>query len=102
MGMEPFRIGLNILSSPIETNMILQLANHPWIFHGIFMVFLQPDKFCQIAWQGENIVVKKPLHFGLLLQGQGTFQKKLDIRTTSLSCTNRGHESSNDQKPTLV
>ena len=52
-------------------------------FHGFFSL---PDK---------------PLHFGLLLQGHGTFQKKLYIRTTSFSCTNRGHQSSNDQKPPL-
>ena len=44
-----------------------------------------------------------PLHLLLLLtpRSRCTFQKKLYIRTISISCTNRGHQSSNDQKPPL-
>ena len=63
-----------------------QLAPHPWNFHGIFPyfhVFYSRTFFCQKAWQGKNIVVNFG-HFGLLLQGQGIFQKS-STRTTSFS-----------------
>ena len=87
--------GLKIVGQTDVTYILLYTSPPPVeLPRNISMFFYSRTIFCQIAWQGKNIVVKKPLHFGLLLQGQGTFQKK--------AIHNREHQSSNDQKPPLA
>ena len=45
----------------------------------------------------ENI----PLHFRLILQGEGTYQKKLHVKTFPFPSTNGGHQRYNGQRSHL-
>ena len=67
---------------------IVLLAPHPWNFHKLFSIvfiianavkwiFYNRKIVCKMA-EGTTIkiAVKKPLRFGLLLQGKGINQKK--------------------------
>ena len=38
-------------------------------------------------------MLRFPLRFGLLFQGEGTYPKKVDVKTFPISSSNRGHQS---------
>ena len=52
------------------------------------MFFLQPDNFLSNSMAKQKDFCENAA-YGLLLQGQGTCQKKLDIRTTPLASQRR-------------
>ena len=56
-------------------------------------------KLFYVKWLGTSfkIAVKKPLHFGLLLEGKGINQKKQNISNTSFSRSIRRNQDCNGQ-----
>ena len=84
----------------------LVLASHPWNFHEPLMVltivngviFLPLDNFMSNGTtQFKRIAVEKgliiPFCSGLLLQGEGMYLKKPDVKTLLFSRSNRVNQS---------
>ena len=55
-------------------------------------------KFYVLFFQTSLFLLRLPLHFGLLLQGVGTYQKKLHVKTFPFSGINRGTQRCKGRK----